>query len=231
MATIKEIVYDIKNIVRGGIQSDDEILSDRQIEFQINSLRAQYIRQDVNKRRSISANVKQLIHCLDVEQVSGDTCGLSADLKIMRSKQQIPNPIETSHEDLITSIGPTGILSIGFHMIPYNRAPWAGSNKYTKQMTCAFLLDSFIYVVGPEAELLEKIKVEGVWQDPRDIENYLKDNGAPSYDGETEEYPISTSMLDLIKQQMLASNMQPFIQTPSDTTNNSAADSQPNVRR
>ena len=27
MATIKEIVYDIKNIVRGGLQSDDEIIS------------------------------------------------------------------------------------------------------------------------------------------------------------------------------------------------------------
>ena len=54
MATIKEIVYDIKNIVRGGLQSDDEMISDRQIEFQINSIRAQLIRQDINKRRSIS---------------------------------------------------------------------------------------------------------------------------------------------------------------------------------
>ena len=149
----------------------------------------------------------------------------------MRSKLKVPNAIETSHSDLITAIGPTGILSVNFHMIPYNRAPWARTNKYTKQMTCAFLLDSFIYVVGPEVELLEKIKVEGVWQDPRDIENYLRDDGTPSYDAETEEYPISTSMLDLIKQQMIASNMQPFLQTPADTTNNSASDARPNVRR
>ena len=112
MATLKEIVYDIKNIVRGGMQSDDEIISDRQIEFQIHSLRAQFIRQDINKRRSISDNIKQIITCLKVEAVKGSTCGLSDDIIIVRSKEKVPNPIETSHSDLITAIGPTGILSV-----------------------------------------------------------------------------------------------------------------------
>jgi len=231
MATIKEIIYDIKNIIRGGLQSDDEIISDRQVEFQINSLRAQFIRQDVNKRRSISDNIKQVIHALEVEPVSGTTCGLSSDLVIVRSKEKIPNAIETSHQDLITAVGPTGILAVNFHMIPYNRAPWAGTNKYTKKMTCAFILDSFVYIIGPEAERLKKIKVEGVWQDPRDIEVYTKDDGTSSYNAETEEYPLSTSMLDLIKQSMLATNMQPLVQMPTDLTNNAKSDVQPNSQK
>ena len=231
MATIKEIVYDLKNIIRGGLQSDDEMISDRQIEFQVNSLRAQYIRQDVNKRRSISDNIKQVIHCLEVEPISGTTCGLSNDIMIVRSKEKVPNAIETSHQDLITAIGPTGILSTNFHMIPYNRAPWAGNNRYTKRMTFAFLLDSFVYITGPEAEMLEKIKVEGVWQNPRDIESYKKDDGSPSYDAETEEYPLSTSMLDLIKQGMLAQNLQPMIQMPTDISNNATSDLQPNQQK
>lgn len=231
MATIKEIVYDLKNIIRGGLQSDDEMISDRQIEFQVNSLRAQYIRQDVNKRRSISDNIKQMIHCLEVEPVSGTTCGLSNDIMIVRSKEKIPNAIETSHQDLITAIGPTGILSTNFHMIPFNRAPWAGNNRYTKRMTFSFLLDSFVYVVGPEAEMLEKIKVEGVWQNPRDIESYKKDDGSPSYDAEMEEYPLSTSMLDLIKQSMIATNLQPLVQMPTDISNNAKSDLQPNQQK
>jgi len=231
MATIKEIVYDIKNIIRGGIQSDDEVISDRQIEFQVHSLRAQFIRQDINKRRSISDNIKQVIHCLKVESVSGTTCGLAGDITIVRSKEKIPNAIETSHQDLITAIGPTGILSTNFHMIPYNRAPWAGNNRYTKKMTFAFVLDSFVYVIGPEAERLQKIKVEGVWQNPKDIEEYKKDDGSLSYDSEREEYPLSTSMLDLIKQSMLATNMQPLVQMPTDLTNNSKSDVQPNSQK
>jgi len=231
MATIKEIVYDIKNIVRGGAQSDDEIISDRQIEFQIDSLRAQFIRQDINKRRSVSDNIKQILHALEVEPVSGSIAGLSGDLKIVRSKEKIPNPIETSHQDLITAIGPTGILSTNFHMIPYNRAPWAGNNRYTKRMTFAFLLDSFVYIFGPESELLEYIKVEGVWQTPREVENYTKQDGTPSYNIENEEYPISTSMLDLIKSSMLATNLQPLIQMPTDISNNAKSDVQPNQQK
>ena len=220
MATIKEIVYDLKNIIRGGLQSDDEMISDRQIEFQVNSLRAQFIRQDINKRRSVSSNIRQVIPCLDVEPVSGTTCGLSHDIKIVRSIEQIPNPVETSHDDLITAIGPTGILSLGFHMIPYNRAPWAGTNKYTKKMTCAFILDNFIYIIGPEAPLLDKIKVEGVWQNPREISNYKDTHGHTAYDPDNHDYPLSTSMLDLIKTQMIATNLQPLIQSGTDLSNN-----------
>tara|TARA_R100000152_G_C6685804_1_gene118584 strand:+ start:19 stop:714 length:696 start_codon:yes stop_codon:yes gene_type:complete len=231
MATIKEIVYDLKNIIRGGMQSDDEIISDRQIEFQIDSLRAQFIRQDINKRRSISDNIKQIIHSLEVKPVSGAIVGLSSDITLMRSVQKVPNAIETSHSDLITAIGPTGILSPNFHMIPYNRAAWAGNNRYTKHMTFAFLLDSFVYITGPESELLETIKVEGVWQCPRDIENYIRKDGLPSYNPETEEYPISISMLDLIKQSMLAQNLQPLIQMPTDLSNNSKSDVQSNQQK
>tara|TARA_R110002012_G_scaffold131772_1_gene284399 strand:+ start:10 stop:705 length:696 start_codon:yes stop_codon:yes gene_type:complete len=231
MATIKEIVYDLKNIVRGGMQSDDEIISDRQIEFQVDSLRAQFIRQDINKRRSISDNIKQIIHSLKVKPVSGAIVGLHSDITLMRSVDKVPNAIETSHSDLITAIGPTGILSPNFHMIPYNRAAWAGNNRYTKRMTFAFLLDSFVYITGPESELLETIKVEGVWQCPRDIENYKRKDGLPSYDSETEEYPISISMLDLIKQSMLAQNLQPLIQMPTDLSNNSKSDVQPNQQK
>ena len=234
MATIKEIVYDIKNIIRGGMQSDDEIISDRQIEFQVDSLRAQFIRQDINKRRSISDNIKQIIPAMELISVPAALAGVSMDGNILRSKNKIPNAIETSHSDLITAIGPTGVLSMNFHMIPYNRVPWAGSNRYTKRMQFAFLLDSYVYVIGPDIEFIERIKVEGVWQNPRDISAYMGANGAKAYDPETHDYPLSTSMLDMIKQSMLTQNLQPLVQMPTDTTNNSRSDAQqarPNTQR
>ena len=226
MATIKEIVYDLKNIISGGLQSDDEMISDRQIEFQINSLRAQFIRQDINKRRTVSDNIKQIIRYLMMESVPASVAGLNSEGNILRSKYKIPNPIETSHQDMITAIGPTGVLSVNFHMIPYNRVPWAGTNKYTKRMQFAFLLDNFVYVLGPNTELITHIKVEGVWQDPRDISNYTTSTGEIAYDPDTHEYPLSTSMLDLIKQSTMATNMQPFVQVPTDVSNNAKSDLQ-----
>jgi hypothetical protein len=231
MATIKEIVYDLKNIIRGGLQSDDEMISDRQIEFQVNSLRAQFIRQDINKRRSISDNIKQVLPHVEMEGVPASLAGLNSEGTILRSKYQIPNPIETSHADLITAIGPTGVLSTNFHFIPYNRAPFAGTNRYTKRMQFAFLLDNFVYVLGPDTELLTHIKVEGVWQNPREVSAYTDANGFVSYDPETHDYPLSISMLDLIKQSTMATNMQPFVQMPTDISNNAKSDIQPNQQK
>ena len=231
MATIKEIVYDLKNIIRGGLQSDDEMISDRQIEFQINSLRAQYIRQDINKRRTVSDNIKQIIPHLSMEAVPASLAGLNSEGNILRSKFKIPNPIETSHQDMITAVGPTGVLSVNFHLIPYNRVPWAGTNRYTKKMQFAFLLDNFVYVMGPDTNLITHIKVEGVFQDPRDISNYTDANGNLAYDPENHEYPLSTSMLDLIKQSTMVTNMQPIVQMPTDASNNAKSDLQPNQQK
>ena len=122
-------------------------------------------------------------------------------------------------------------MSVGFHLIAYNRAPWAGNNRYTKKMTFAFILDNFVYVFGPESEYLEKVKVEGVFQDPRKISEFVDSHSNLSYDPDKDEYPLSTSMADLIKQQMLAINMQPFIQSFTDQTNNSQSDPQPNTSK
>jgi len=70
-----------------------------------------------------------------------------------------------------------------------------------------------------------------VWQNPKAIEAYVKDDGTPSYNSETEDYPLSTSMLDLIKQSMLATNMQPLVQMPTDSSNNAKSDVQPNAQK
>ena len=52
-----------------------------------------------------------------------------------------------------------------------------------------------------------------------------------AYDPDTHEYPLSTSMLDLIKQSTMATNMQPFVQVPTDVSNNAKSDLQPNQQK
>ena len=98
-------------------------------------------------------------------------------------------------------------------------------------MQFAFLLDNFVYVLGPNTELLTHIKVEGVWQNPREVSTYTDANGFASYDPETHDYPLSISMLDLIKQSTMATNMQPLVQMPTDISNNAKSDIQPNQQK
>ena len=51
--TMNMMVYDLKNLVSGGIQSDDSRPSDRQVAYWINQTRAQLIRQEFSQRGKI----------------------------------------------------------------------------------------------------------------------------------------------------------------------------------
>jgi hypothetical protein len=92
-------------------------------------------------------------------------------------------------------------------------------------MTFAFILDNFVYVFGPDTKYLEKIKVEGVFQNPREISNFKNADGNLSYDPDVHDYPLSTSMLDLIKSNMMAINMKSFVETLTDLSNNAKSGS------
>ena len=59
MATLNEIAYNIRNIVSGGIASDDDNFSMRQLKFIINSQRANMLLNYTNSGRYISPVVAQ----------------------------------------------------------------------------------------------------------------------------------------------------------------------------
>ena len=48
MATLNEIVYDLRNMTRGGLLSDDEIMSHDQFKFWVHNTRAMLIRRDID---------------------------------------------------------------------------------------------------------------------------------------------------------------------------------------
>ena len=56
MATQRELIQSVKNILRGGIQADDDAISDRQIAFLIDAARATLLRQQYNKGQNLSEN-------------------------------------------------------------------------------------------------------------------------------------------------------------------------------
>ena len=159
MATLNEIVYDLRNMTRGGLLSDDEIMSHDQFKFWVHNTRAMLIRRDIDKRRTISDNIKQVLSCIDIEQVDASLCcpGIKTDCKILRTTARIPRTIQTAHKDLIVDVRNILITSPSFHFIPYHRAAWAGKNRYTQNLSFSFLLDGFMYVMGPDTSLLEKI--------------------------------------------------------------------------
>jgi len=74
MATYKEIEYSLLNLYRGGITSDDENISGKQLMFHFRNYRAKLVREDLGKGRTLDRQLVQNLGCVEVECVDAAEC-------------------------------------------------------------------------------------------------------------------------------------------------------------
>jgi len=219
MATLNEITYDVLNTLRGGQVSDDELISLRQIQYWVHTIRAKLIREDIDKRRSMSDNVRQNLGCVPVEYVDLSLCcGITTGCKGLRTVV-IPKTVESRHKDMITRVGPVQLGAKPYTLIPYERAAWVRYNTSSSVTPKAFLFDQRIHLImPPDNEVIVKyINVQGVFEDPTDVKQFSTCEGQPCY-SDDDEYPISAWMLPALKQLVLELHARVAMAPPTDST-------------
>lgn len=219
MTTLRQIVYDLRNILRGGaLVSDDDPISDRQLEFWINAARAQLIRQQLDKGQTLSDNFTQTLPCVEVEQVDSSLDpDLTSGCYIVRTKQQLPKFIEAKEEDMVLRISTPRLGSIPYSLHPINALPYIEYNKFGKKIPKAFFNLGRVWIVN--VPFIEKISVTGVFEDPRELAEFNDCADAPCFSMDS-VYPISNQMLDILKRLIIDTHFK-FVQKPlSDNTNN-----------
>jgi len=220
MTTLHQIIYDIRNLLRGGsLVADDDPISDRQLAFWINSTRAQLIRQQLDKGQTLSENVIQSLPCLAVIQVDASTNpDLPSGCSIVRTVSKIPNLIEAKEEDMLLRISSPKIGTIPYSVQPFAAMPYTEYNRFGKKVIKAFFKEGYLYLIN--TPMLDSIYISGVFEDPEQLAEFNDCSDAPcfSHDG---PYPISNQMLDTLKRLIIDTHFK-FIQKPlSDNTNNS----------
>lgn len=231
MATLRQLVFDLKNIIRAGQQSDDELIGDRQVEFWVHNTRSMLINQDIAKHRSISDNIIQSLGCVSVSAVDASACcGITVDCTVIRTNVAIPNPIETNQKDLITRVGPADLTAPSYNLIPYQRASWAGRGRWTKKSLFAFLHDNFVYVLGEKSGLIQRINIQGVFEDPTQVSTFNNCAGQVCYNDEM-EYPVSAKHIELMKQMILQNNFKIAAYAPTDVSGDTKANPEVVVAR
>lgn len=231
MITKRQLTYDILNSIRGGKQSDDENISHRQVGFWVDNTRALLIRRDLEKNRSVNPDLIQTI-CADVITVDGAECGcLTAGCTILRTRDKIPNALETYNKNLIMRVGPAVVGATPFSFISYERAQFANNNKYTKGITKAFLHNGYIYIIGtsPTLPFLAHIAIDIVMESPEEAGNYTNcSNGEPCYTIDS-RYPIAAWMVEPLKEMIFNLNIKIAATSPTDNTGNAEHDVQPST--
>lgn len=196
MATQRELIYTTKSLLRSGLITDDDKISDRQVAFIHDNIRANLLRRQYDRGQSLSDTHIQNIQCLEVEEV--DTSfdpSFNLDCKVFRTSVQIPRVIEAKEKDLLTKISPSEFGTLNYELIPYARVPYARHTKFKRPF--AVLYNQYIYLI--DAPYTEKINVSGVFEQPNDLSDFTDCSGSNCFDWDS-PYPLSSHLIDdLIK--------------------------------
>ena len=216
MPTLREMVYDIKNIAYGGVQSDDNRVSDQQVAYWIRQVRAVLINRQLANRNKIATSLVQHLNYVEFTQVDASgVSGLTSGYMIMKSTKKIPDTIQRDGKNTIIAVesvdGSTGYTETNYFRRKYNKY-----NKYTGLEARWYIQEGYMYIINNL--LVDKLRVSGIFENPEDATNFKINTGETSFSWD-DEYPITSVMAEAITSHILQNKMGVIRQMPNDETN------------
>jgi hypothetical protein len=197
MATLKEIIYHIKNLKASGVQSDDTSVSDEQYMFMIDQYRARLIRLKYDKFSPINPNDIQDLGYVSVIPSPVDEMPQVGGFDIFETSRKLPRMVTTDRGSLYTFVGYSPV-DIPFQRTSLTKLPWDRHSKYTKALTKWFEVNNKIYI-STQQPIVELFAM-GIAESPFEV---IKFKGEVNYaDPYSFEYPLSISMLDTMYKMM-----------------------------
>jgi len=192
-----EIIYNIKNLRAGGLQSTGEDLSDAQLAFIIDYYRAKLIKQDVDRGRTSRSQDIQNLGKVTLQKSDDDCCDISECT--LRTVLPIPSFFEFNSTALISFVGT--IDGQAFQLSKANRINWDKFAKFTGNLPKWFTNNNYIYIVNPPSSLLKYINIRGIFESPKKANEFTTcdcDNSAVCNRDFDFQYPLSLDRVDLI---------------------------------
>jgi len=202
--SLRSIIYDILNIIRGAKITDDDPISERQIESWIHQYRATLLKRDLDKGKTANPDYIQ-------ELTNSDGSALiivpeeQETRTVYRTNIQIPKTIDFNFKSGIVFIG--DVEGNEIQLIPASRANWQPYNKYTSKDIVAYLKNRYIYLVNDDG--LKYIRLRGIFEVPTELPGMTIDS----------KYPIPINMLETLKGMILKQELGIEYIAPSDDVN------------
>jgi len=232
MSTLKEISFSILETVRPKASITEPITLEL-IKFHVKNTRAQLIRQELNKSRSVDNEIIQDLGCIDLVKVDrSECCSTDIGCVFLRTSIKIPGFIELNQKPLITRIGPVDKISKPWQLIQYERVPFEFLNKFTKNEIKVFLMNNndYIYLAIHEDNILKKtlkkINIQGVLEDPEKASTFNQCSGQVCF-SDNSNFPVKDWMINSIKDLVIKTFIGPESKQPIDYSNNQKSDFSP----
>lgn len=209
--TLNELIYNIKNAGVGALSSDDVNLSNEQIVFWINTVRAKLIKER-GEIKNIPFEFFQTLKCVPLELKDASQCPFEIKTdKHIRVTDTLPKTILLSNK-IQTYIPYKKVTLIdSFNSIPYIKDILIKNMPalYAKRLAYSFKEDK-VYVFCNLS--LEKISIEGLFEDPREAAKYNTCDNLEEYDYDT-EYPMPASYVSNLVEIVMNLYLNPYLQT------------------
>jgi len=224
MSTRAELIFSVKELLKE--HTDDSLIADEHIMFQIKNMRAMLLRQLYSDRaKRFDASVTQSF-CIGMEVVDNGLCGARTNCTVLRSVEKIPGLLSVKSRSSLTRVGPPVIGTDSYDLIDSNYLSECLDDEYAGHSV--FLDDDYLYLVGNTvaAKLIKCVRVSGVFEDPEDLEDYddtCEANKLTKCFTAESDYPIPGFMASSIIQEVV----KPYIKVRTleehrDTDNNAA---------
>lgn len=222
MASLNEIIYNLKNLPYSGFTSDDTNVTDEQLAFIIRYMRARFLKQAIERGRTRGLEpFIQDLGAVPFSLVDKSEClEITTDCDILRSDSKIPVPIHADNNVMLTAVQ-TLDSSISFSKTYLAAAKWWRYNKYTPKVRKWYYKNGYVYITNEEE--IEVLNIRGIFEDPKKAGEFKICDGKPCWSPD-DDYPIAGWMVDDITKAILRGEAATLMGTVADTKNNNLDD-------
>ena len=213
--TLNNLIDNIIQIARNNNVTESEHLSRHQVELWINYYRAYMVKQWIDKEKRLD-NIDEMF-IQTIEPIHLDKVETAPGKIVYVGDKELPKLIKFNKRVGIVAVRDMygNIIQLG----DYTKAKLQKYRKATCADYIAWVKNSKIYVEG-DSDQLEWISVDVISEDPTDLGNCWNPD---------DEYPIPAAMIPTIIQLILQNELRIQVAMPSDTTNDSADNTQNRV--
>lgn len=223
--TLNQLVHELRGIIRRENLYDDDRLDGRLLKHWIHNQRALWIRNEMNKPRSVDEQIIQTLGCVSLEVADRSSCpSFTTGYSVLQTSVDIPKTIELNNGDGIIEIGPIDKLARPFSYINISRARFAGNGKWNKKIIFAFRYGLRILVIAKDMEsgsflkYMRYLKIRGVFENPEDVATFTHIDGTACYTTD-DDYPMNRWMWNYIRAEIIKANFDLLVQAPTDKAN------------
>lgn len=203
MATLNEIAYNIKNLISGGVGSDDSDISTRQIKFMVHYHRANLLMQYTDSGKKTSNS------CFQIDTIPASSSGANIKDYVGFNDNRAIRSIAYKDDNSVDAT--YSVLPIVQHhdrmFVNNSRFVFASNSRI------ATLADRKLYVWEGDSVVSDGIlEVNGVFSDPTSVSSYVDDDAT--------QYPMPEELITVLVKQVLEQEFSVIMSVPSNGPNN-----------